>query len=135
MKNLTANQKSWVIRMLRTFLQTAIGYLAVGLPAIDFMTDDISAIRKAIIGLGVSAVSAGIAAAMNLWDESLVNKAKAELDKKDNLNDESIEEESVENEPDTSNDEPLEDESDIRDDIAEELNNERETDEPTTGAG
>lgn len=130
MKNLTANQKSWVIRMLRTFLQTAIGYLAVGLPAIDFMTDDISAIRKAIIGLGVSAVSAGIAAAMNLWDESLVNKAKAELDKKDNFN-----EESIENEPDVSNEEPLEDESDTGDDTTEELNNERETDEPTTGAG
>ncbi len=130
MKNLTANQKSWVIRMLRTFLQTAIGCLAVGLPAIDFMTDDISAIRKAIIGLGVSAVSAGIAAAMNLWDESLVNKAKAELDKKDNSN-----EESIENEPDTSNEEPLEDESDISDDTTEELNNESETDEPTTGAG
>lgn len=130
MKNLTANQKSWVIRMLRTFLQTAIGYLAVGLPAIDFMTDDISAIKKAIIGLGVSAVSAGIAAAMNLWDESLVNKAKAELDKKDNFK-----EESIENEPDTSNAEPLEDESNISDDITEELNDERETDEPTTGAG
>lgn len=132
MKNLTANQKSWVVRMLRTFLQTAIGYLAVGLPAIDFMTDDISAIKKAIIGLGVSAVSAGIAAAMNLWDESLVNKARAELGIKDNPT-----EETNENEPDVTDDECLEEESDIRDDIAEELNNERdtETEDSTTGAG
>jgi hypothetical protein len=132
MKNLTANQKSWVVRMLRTFLQTAIGYLAVGLPAIDFMTDDISAIKKAIIGLGVSAVSAGIAAAMNLWDESLVNRAKAELGVKDNPT-----KETNENEPDITDDECLEEESDICDDIAEELNNERdtETEDSTTGVG
>lgn len=55
--------KEWVKRAIRTFVQAAVGYIAVALPAIDFNGDGLKA---ALVGLGVSAVSAGLAAVMNI---------------------------------------------------------------------
>ncbi len=57
--------KKTAIRMLRTFIQTAIGYITVNLAGIDF-TGDRDMIKTALIGLALSATSAGIAALMNL---------------------------------------------------------------------
>ena len=59
--------KNWVKRAIRTFLQAAVGYIAVALPAIDFDGDGIKA---ALVGLGVSAVSAGLAAAINIKEDN-----------------------------------------------------------------
>jgi len=57
--------KNWLRRALRTALQTAVGYLAVAVPSIDWSTEK-SVLKTTLIGIGVSAVSAGLAAAMNL---------------------------------------------------------------------
>lgn len=51
-------------RALRTFFQTAIAYVAVNIAVVDFTQKE--AAKSAVIGLIVSAVAAGIAAAMNL---------------------------------------------------------------------
>lgn len=59
--------KTWMKRAIRTFVQAAVGYIAVALPAIDF--ENTSALKTALIGLGVSAVSAGLSAVMNLKEE------------------------------------------------------------------
>ncbi len=56
-------------RMLRTFLQTAAGYIAVNLMTIDF-TAAKDMLTSALVGLAVSAVSAGLAAIMNLQTAS-----------------------------------------------------------------
>lgn len=53
-------KKNCVKRAVRTFLQTAIGYIAVNIAATDLT------VKSAVIGLAVSAVSAGLAAVMNL---------------------------------------------------------------------
>lgn len=58
--------KNWIKRAIRTFIQAAVGYIAVALPAIDFDGDGLKA---ALVGLGISAVSAGLAAAMNIKEE------------------------------------------------------------------
>lgn len=60
--------KTWIKRAIRTFIQSAVGYIAVAVPTLDFSGDN-SAIKTALIGLGVSAVSAGLAAVMNLKEE------------------------------------------------------------------
>ena len=60
--------KIWMKRALRTALQSAVGYLAVAVPNVDW-TADKAALRAALIGIGVSAVSAGLSAVMNLEDE------------------------------------------------------------------
>ncbi len=52
-------------RALRTFAQTAIGYIVINVVAIDFSAEK-DILKTALIGLGVSAVSAGVAAVMNL---------------------------------------------------------------------
>ena len=52
-------------RALRTFLQTAVAYLAANICIVDFSTEG-EALTSALIGLGVSALAAGIAAVMNL---------------------------------------------------------------------
>jgi hypothetical protein len=55
-------------RTLRTFLQTAIGYLitniSLALTGIDFADGDV--LKNTLIGLAVSALSAGAAAVMNI---------------------------------------------------------------------
>ena len=61
-------KKNCVKRALRTFLQTAVGYIAVNLAVVDFNADG-QALKAAVIGLCVSAVSAGAAAVMNLKEE------------------------------------------------------------------
>ena len=55
-------------RALRTFVQTAIGYLAVNVAVVDFSADK-AALKSCLVGLGVSAVSAGVSAVMNLKEE------------------------------------------------------------------
>lgn len=60
--------KNWLRRALRTALQTAVGYIAVAVPAVDWSTDR-AVLKTTLTGIGISAVSAGIAAAMNLDDE------------------------------------------------------------------
>lgn len=60
--------KNWLRRALRTALQTAVGYVAVAMPAIDWSVDR-SILKPVLIGIGVSAVSAGLAAAMNLEED------------------------------------------------------------------
>ena len=57
-------QKTYVKRALRTFLQTAVGYIAVNIAATDLT------VKSAVIGLAVSAVSAGAAAVMNIKEEN-----------------------------------------------------------------
>lgn len=57
--------KETVKRTARTFLQAALAYIAVNLVAVDLSSGK-DVLKSALIGLGVSAVSAGIAAAMNL---------------------------------------------------------------------
>lgn len=52
-------------RMWRTFLQTALSYIGVNLCIVDF-TAGKDILISALIGLGISAVSAGLAAVMNL---------------------------------------------------------------------
>lgn len=60
--------KTCLKRVLRTFLQTAIGYavtnVTFSLSGIDFADGDL--VKNALIGLAISAVSAGAAAVMNL---------------------------------------------------------------------
>lgn len=56
-------KKTYVKRALRTFLQTAVGYIAVNIAATDL------SVKSAVVGLAVSAVSAGIAAVMNLKEQ------------------------------------------------------------------
>lgn len=59
--------KNWIKRALRTFLQAAVGYACVALPAIDWQ--DEGALRSTLVGLGVSALAAGISAVMNYLDD------------------------------------------------------------------
>ncbi len=60
--------KECLRRALRTFLQTAIGYvitnISLSLTGIDFANGDV--LKNALIGLAVSAISAGAAAVMNI---------------------------------------------------------------------
>lgn len=60
--------KNWLRRALRTALQTAVGYVAVAMPAIDWSADK-AVLKSVLTGIGVSAVAAGLAAAMNLEEE------------------------------------------------------------------
>ena len=57
-------KKPYVKRALRTFLQTAVGYIAVNIAAIDLT------VKSAVLGLCISAISAGMAAVMNLKENS-----------------------------------------------------------------
>jgi len=61
--------KIWLKRALRTAFQSAVGYLVAAVPSVDW-SQDRAAVRTALIGIGVSAVSAGIAAVMNLDAEA-----------------------------------------------------------------
>lgn len=57
--------KETLRRAGRTFLQAAIGYITANIAFIDFTaTEDV--FYSALIGLAVSAISAGVAALMNL---------------------------------------------------------------------
>lgn len=52
-------------RALRTFLQAAVSYIAVNLCIVDFSAGS-DVLTSALVGLGASALAAGIAAVMNL---------------------------------------------------------------------
>lgn len=60
--------KETLKRALRTFLQAAIAYVVTHVTIID-LTDADEVVKRALIGLVVAAISAGIAAAMNLEDK------------------------------------------------------------------
>lgn len=60
--------KSWIKRALRTFFQTAAGYISVNLALVDF-TADKPVWKSCLIGISISAVSAGISAVMNFKEE------------------------------------------------------------------
>lgn len=55
--------KTYIRRALRTFLQTAIGYISVNLATVDITA------KSAITGLAVSAIAAGLAAVMNYKED------------------------------------------------------------------
>lgn len=52
-------------RSIKTFIQTVLAYLVVNVTFVDF-TQGKEALKSALTGLGVAALSAGLAAAMNL---------------------------------------------------------------------
>lgn len=52
-------------RMLRTFIQTALSYIAIHIVAVDF-SESKALLRAALTGIAVSAVAAGLSAVMNL---------------------------------------------------------------------
>lgn len=56
-------KKNCVKRALRTFLQTAVGYIAVNIATTDLTT------KTAIYGFIISTISAGLSAAMNLKEK------------------------------------------------------------------
>lgn len=60
--------KNWIKRAVRTFWQSALGYACVAVPAINF-ADDVSTIKTALVGVGVSALAAGLSAAINILDD------------------------------------------------------------------
>ena len=72
--------KETLRRMGRTFLQAAISYIAVNVAIVDFnATEDV--LKSALIGLGVSALSAGIAAVMNLEEVTdIIEDAESEVE-------------------------------------------------------
>ena len=53
-------------RALRTFLQAAVGYIVMTVPTVITAGMEFDALKAALFGLGISAVSAGLAAVMNL---------------------------------------------------------------------
>lgn len=57
--------KETLKRAVRTFCQTAIGYIAVNVTLIDFGSGK-EVIESAIAGLIVSAIASGLSAVMNL---------------------------------------------------------------------
>ena len=57
--------KETLRRAGRTFVQAAVSYIAVNIAIIDFNAAE-DVLKSALIGLAVSAMSAGIAAVMNL---------------------------------------------------------------------
>lgn len=63
--------KECLRRARRTFVQTACGYIvtniATACAGLDFT--DVDALTNVLVGLGISAVSAGAAAIMNLKEE------------------------------------------------------------------
>lgn len=60
-------------RAFRTFLQAMFGYFSVNLVYVS-VTDDVVTLKRTIIGFIVSAVSAGLAAVMNLEKEDNENE-------------------------------------------------------------
>ena len=67
-KNKYCFTKNCLICALRTFLQTAIGYILANLSlyigGIDFADGNV--VKNALVGLAISAFSAGAAAVMNI---------------------------------------------------------------------
>ena len=59
---------NWIKRAVRTFVQTAVGYISVNIVAADWSADR-SVVKTAVIGISISAVAAGLSAVMNYFDE------------------------------------------------------------------
>jgi hypothetical protein len=63
--------KNTIKKSVRTFIQAAVGYVVVNLATyaagIDY--NDSNAVKTVAIGLAIAAVSAGVAAVMNLESE------------------------------------------------------------------
>ncbi len=57
--------KDGLQRILRTFIQSALAYIAVNLVLIDF-SEEGAAVKSALAGLAVSALAAGLSAVMNI---------------------------------------------------------------------
>ncbi len=60
-------------RALRTFIQSALAYVAVNAALLDYSGDSAS-VDHALIGLCISALAAGLAAVMNLEKKDSVKK-------------------------------------------------------------
>lgn len=58
--------KNWIKRAIRTFFQSAMGYIVVAIPTVDWND---SALKTTLIGIGMSALAAGISAVMNYIDD------------------------------------------------------------------
>lgn len=76
--------KETLKRAARTFLQAAVAYIAVNLVTVDF-TSGKEVAKSALIGLGISALSAGLAAVMNL-QSAAEEKGGADMTLDDFLN-------------------------------------------------
>lgn len=64
--------KKTLKRAYRTFIQAAVACIVVGIKVVDFSSDK-ETIKAALITLAVSAISAGLAAVMNLEKKELDN--------------------------------------------------------------
>lgn len=72
--------KTCLIRAFRTFIQAAVGYASVNIVyAFSSSDGSIDTLKTALTGLVISAVSAGLAAIMNLPN----SKAKAQTESKE----------------------------------------------------
>lgn len=60
--------KDWQKRALRTFMQTAVGYVCTAIVTVDWGADK-AIIKATATGIIVSAIAGGISAAMNIYDE------------------------------------------------------------------
>lgn len=61
--------KDWQKRALRTFMQTAVGYVCTAIVTVDWGADK-AIIKATVTGIIVSAIAGGISAAMNIYDET-----------------------------------------------------------------
>ena len=66
-------------RALRTLIQTAVAYLAANLCVVDFTAEG-EVLTSALVGLGVSALAAGIAAVMNMEKPEVAVTEEAECE-------------------------------------------------------
>ena len=60
--------KDWQKRALRTFVQTAVGYVCTAAVTIDWSADK-AVIKATVLGILTSAIAGGISAAMNIYDD------------------------------------------------------------------
>lgn len=90
--------KEMIKRALRTFIQTAGGYIAANLVCATAGITDLGVLKTVILGLAVSSVAAGLAAVMNIPargngdsgnDTSLSDDESGREDGKDDGEDES----------------------------------------------
>lgn len=61
--------KNWIKRALRTFAQTAVGYVCTAIVAVDWSADR-AVLKAALLGIFTSAIAGGISAAMNYLDDN-----------------------------------------------------------------
>jgi NADH:ubiquinone oxidoreductase subunit K len=57
-------------RAVRTFIQSAVAYVAVNITLVDFSSSK-SVVKSSLIGLAVSAIASAISAVMNLESKDL----------------------------------------------------------------